>query len=159
MKKLLFIFIMLGYGVTAIAQEKFTQADELRGSITPQRAWWDLQHYSIEVDVFAQTKSLSGTNTITYTVLSPNSTMQIDLQEPMRIDLVTQNGEKIEIESIGNAHFLDLKQTQEIGAKNKVTIHFSGIPREALNAPWDGGLVWSKDSNGIDFIASANQGI
>ena len=159
MKKLLFIFIMLGYGVTAIAQEKFTLADELRGSITPQRAWWDLQHYSIEVDVFAQTKSLSGTNTITYTVLSPNSTMQIDLQEPMRIDLVTQNGEKIEIESIGNAHFLDLKQTQEIGAKNKVTIHFSGTPREALNAPWDGGLVWSKDSNGIDFIASANQGI
>ncbi|MDB9828539.1 M1 family metallopeptidase [Flavobacteriaceae bacterium] len=159
MKKLLFIFIMLGYGLTAIAQEKFTQADELRGSITPQRAWWDLQHYSIEVDVFAQTKSLSGTNTITYTVLSPNSTMQIDLQEPMRIDLVTQNGEEIEIESIGNAHFLDLKQSQEIGAKNKVTIHFSGTPREALNAPWDGGLVWSKDSNGIDFIASANQGI
>ena len=159
MKKLLFIFIMLGYGVTAIAQEKFTLADELRGSITPQRAWWDLQHYSIKVDVLAQTKSLSGTNTITYRVLSPNSTMQIDLQEPMRIDLVTQNGEEIEIESIGNAHFLDLKQTQEIGAKNKVTIHFSGTPREALNAPWDGGLVWSKDSNGIDFIASANQGI
>ena len=159
MKKLLFIFIILGYGVTAIAQEKFTLADELRGSITPQRAWWDLQHYSIKVDVLAQTKSLSGTNTITYRVLSPNSTMQIDLQEPMRIDLVTQNGEEIEIESIGNAHFLDLKQSQEIGAKNKVTIHFSGIPREALNAPWDGGLVWSKDSNGIDFIASANQGI
>ena len=159
MKKLLFIFIMLGYGVTAIAQEKFTLADELRGSITPQRAWWDLQHYSIKVDVLAQTKSLSGTNTITYRVLSPNSTMQIDLQEPMRIDLVTQNGEEIEIESIGNAHFLDLKQSQEIGAKNKVTIHFSGTPREALNAPWDGGLVWSKDSNGIDFIASANQGI
>jgi len=55
MKKLLFIFIMLGYGVIAIAQEKFTLADELRGSITPQRAWWDLQHYSIEVDVLAQT--------------------------------------------------------------------------------------------------------
>lgn len=159
MKKLLFIFIMLGYGVIAIAQEKFSLADELRGSITPQRAWWDLQHYSIEVDVLAQTKSLSGTNTITYTVLSPNSTMQIDLQEPMRIDIVTQNGEEIEIESIGNAHFLDLKQSQEIGAKNKVTIHFSGTPREALNAPWDGGLVWSKDTNGIDFIASANQGI
>ena len=55
--------------------------------------------------------------------------------------------------------FLDLNKRQEIGAKNKVTIHFSGLPTEALNAPWDGGLVWSKDSNGIDFIASANQGI
>ena len=96
MKKLLFIFIVLSYGVSIIAQEKFTLADELRGSITPQRAWWDLQHYIIEVDVYAQTKSLSGTNTITYRVLKPNSTMQIDLQKPMQIDLVTQNGEKID---------------------------------------------------------------
>ena len=112
MKKLLFIFIMLGYGVIAIAQEKFTLADELRGSITPQRAWWDLQHYSIEVDVLAQTKSLSGTNTITYTVLSPNSTMQIDLQEPMRIDLVTQNGKKVAVQRNGSAHFLKLPEPQ-----------------------------------------------
>ena len=159
MKKLLFIFIMLGYGVIAIAQEKFTLADELRGSITPQRAWWDLQHYSIEVDVLAQTKSLSGTNTITYTVLSPNSTMQIDLQEPMRIDLVTQNGKKVAVQRNGSAHFLKLPEPQIVGSQNKLVIRFSGAPTVALNAPWDGGLVWSKDSNGIDFIASANQGI
>lgn len=159
MKKLLFIFIVLGCSVNIRAQEKFTQADELRGSITPQRAWWDLQHYTIEVDVLTKTKSLSGTNTITYVVVAQNNTMQIDLQKPMQIDSVTQNGEKIKIQSIGSAHFLSLKQEQKIGAKNKLTIHFSGAPREALNAPWDGGLVWSKDSNGIDFIASANQGI
>lgn len=159
MKKLLFIFIVLSFGATTTAQEKFTLADTLRGSITPQRAWWDLQHYTIKVDVLPQTKTLSGTNTITYTVLSKNNTMQIDLQAPMQIDLVTQNGEKIEVESIGSAHFLSLKQAQEIGTENKVIIHFSGAPTEALNAPWDGGLVWSKDSNGIDFIASANQGI
>ena len=159
MKKLLFIFIVLGCSVNITAQEKFTQADELRGSITPQRAWWDLQHYTIEVDVLTKTKSLSGTNTITYVVVAQNNTMQIDLQKPMQIDSVTQNGEKIKIQSIGSAHFLSLKQEQKIGAENKLTIHFSGAPREALNAPWDGGLVWSKDNNGIDFIASANQGI
>ena len=159
MKKLLFIFIVLSYGVTAIAQEKFTLADELRGSITPQRAWWDLQHYSIEVDVFAQTKSLSGTNTITYTVLNPNSTMQIDLQKPMKMDLVTQNGKKVAVQRNGSAHFLKLPEPQIVGSQNKLVIEFSGAPTVALNAPWDGGLVWSKDSNGIDFIASANQGI
>ena len=132
MKKLLFIFIMLGYGVTAIAQEKFTLADELRGSITPQRAWWDLQHYSIEVDVFAQTKSLSGTNTITYTVLSPNSTMQIDLQKPMKMDLVTQNGKKVAVQRNGSAHFLKLPEPQIVGSQNKLVIHFSGAPTVAL---------------------------
>ena len=54
----------------------------------------------------------------------------------MQIDSVTQNGEKIKIQSIGSAHFLSLKQEQKIGAENKLTIHFSGAPREALNAPW-----------------------
>ena len=159
MKKLLLIIILLGLGVTTTAQKKFTQADELRGSITPQRAWWDLQHYRIEVDVFAQTKSLSGTNTISYTVVSKNNLMQIDLQAPMQIDHASQDGETIEIERIGSAHFLSLKKEQEIGTTNKITIHFSGTPKKALNAPWDGGIVWSKDANGIDFIASANQGI
>jgi aminopeptidase N len=34
-----------------------------------------------------------------------------------------------------------------------------GKPREAINAPWDGGISWKKDSNGIDFIASSCQGL
>ena len=33
----------------SVAAQEFTRADSLRGSITPQRAWWDVMRYDIEV--------------------------------------------------------------------------------------------------------------
>jgi hypothetical protein len=38
---------------SVIAQEKFTRADTLRGSITPERGWWDLNYYHLDVEVFS----------------------------------------------------------------------------------------------------------
>ena len=38
-------------------------------------------------------------------------------------------------------------------------MHFSGVPHEAIRAPWDGGITWNKDDNGNDFIASSCQGL
>ena len=36
-------------------QEKFSEADRLRGSVTPQRQWWDLQRYARSIEVFPET--------------------------------------------------------------------------------------------------------
>src|SRR5690606_768823 len=36
--------------------------------------------------------------------------------------------------------------------------YYSGNPKVAKNAPWDGGFVFKKDSNGKDFIGVAVQG-
>ena len=36
---------------------------------------------------------------------------------------------------------------------------YKGNPREAVNAPWDGGISWEKDDNGNHFIASSCQGL
>jgi aminopeptidase N len=159
MKNLLFIFAVLFISLTTSAQETFTEADKLRGSITQERAWWDLQHYKIEVEVLPEKKTLKGTNTITYKVLASKKIMQIDLQEPMKIDKVSQNGKSLKVERIGSVHYIRLLRKQKINTENILVIEFSGSPTEALNAPWDGGLVWQKDINGKHFIASANQGI
>ena len=43
-----------------------TEQDVLRGSITPERAWWDLQHYTLSLNVDPATKSISGSNIIKY---------------------------------------------------------------------------------------------
>ena len=85
--------------------------------------------------------------------------MQIDLQPPMQIDKVIQNGEEVLFLSEGSAHFLQLKQKQKLGREYELTVYFSGKPREAKNAPWDGGFSWKRDSNGKHFIATSNQGI
>jgi len=124
---------------------KFTKQDTLRGSITPEREWWDLTYYHLDIEVKPDKKFISGKNTIQYRVLKPNSVMQIDLQ--------------LDIKHDGNAHFVTLKDKQKLGDINSVVAYYEGQPREAKNAPWDGGLSWKKDKNGKHFIATSCQGL
>ncbi len=157
-----------------IQGQNFTQSDTLRGSITPERAWWDLQHYNLDVTLLINNKSLVGKNTISYRALASyvakdaaqgssldtnGVLMQIDLQGPMKIDSVLQNGQRLSFTNNGSAHFIELKQKQELDSIHELTCYFSGAPIVAQNPPWDGGFTWSSDELGRPFIANANQGI
>ncbi|RZN83056.1 MAG: M1 family peptidase [Winogradskyella sp.] len=137
----------------------YTRQDTLRGSITPEREWWDLTYYHLDIEVKPDEKFISGKNTIQYTVLKPHQVMQIDLQVPMQITKVLQNGKELDVKHEGNAHFVTLNDKQKIGAINTVEVHYKGKPREAKRAPWDGGFSWKKDKNGKHFIATSCQGL
>jgi aminopeptidase N len=158
MKKNILVLLVISISLNGFSQ-KITKDEELRGTITPERAWWNLTHYDLKVKVEPDKKFISGSNTISYTVLEKDNLMQIDLQPPMQIDKIVQNGKNISYRSKGNAHFLKLKEKQKKGNEYEITVYFSGNPPEARNAPWDGGFSWKKDSNGKDFIATSNQGI
>ncbi len=145
--------------VAAFSQQKITRADTLRGSITPERAWWDLGYYHLAVEIFPETKSIKGTNLVKYRVKSENQTLQIDLQEPLKITSAVQNGEKLEVKKEGAAHFVTLKKKQTPGQVEEILISYEGQPKVAVRPPWDGGITWQKDANGKQFIASSNQGI
>jgi len=140
--------------------QQFTHQDTLRGSITPERAWWDLNYYHLDISVHPETKSIKGKNTIRYSILEPNQTLQIDLQSPMKLTKAIQDGEELTITKDGNAHFIYLKKPQtKIGESEEIEVYYEGQPRVAVRAPWDGGISWEKDTNGIDFIASSCQGL
>ena len=142
------------------SHENFTRQDTLRGSITTERAWWDLNYYHLDITVNPKTQYIKGKNTIHYTILNSYQTLQIDLQSPMKLTKAIQDGKKLEVRSDGNAHFIKLKKAQNrIGSVELIEIFYEGKPREAINAPWDGGISWEKDSNGVDFIASSCQGL
>lgn len=149
----------ISYAQLLHKKKDFTRQDTLRGSITPEREWWDLSYYHLDIKVKPETKTISGKNTIQYKVLQPYQVMQIDLQPPLELTKVTQNGEELEINHDGNAHFVTLKNTQKIGEVNSVLAYYEGQPREAVRAPWDGGISWKKDKNGNHFIASSCQGL
>ena len=140
--------------------QQFTHQDTLRGSITPERAWWDLNYYHLDISVHPETKSIKGKNTIRYSILEPNQTLQIDLQPPMKLTKAIQDGEELTITKDGNAHFISLKKPQtRIAESEEIEVYYEGQPRIAVRAPWDGGISWKKDTNGIDFIASSCQGL
>ena len=159
MKYVLFLSICC-LTLSGFSQEKqFTRQDTLRGAITPERAWWDLTYYHLDIKVDPEQKTISGKNTVQYRVLQPNKIMQIDLQPPMKIDKVIQNGKELKVTSEGNAHFIQLSENQKKGSVKSLDVHYSGKPREAVRAPWDGGISWKKDKNGNHFIASSCQGL
>jgi aminopeptidase N len=164
LKRLALLIILLILAIQVDAQllttkSTYTKQDTLRGSITPQRAWWDLLKYELSISISPQEKSITGTNVISYKVLETGAVMQIDLQAPLHINKVTQDGKDLEVKQVGAAHFVELIKNQKIGDSYEIKIEYSGKPQAARNAPWDGGFTWTKDSSGKDFIATSCQGI
>ncbi|PSR55693.1 peptidase M1 [Adhaeribacter arboris] len=142
------------------AQQKptFTRQDTLRGSITPERAWWDLTHYHLDIRVNPTEKSIKGVNTISYRVVQPQKTMQIDLQPPLNIEKIIQNNKSLTFRRDGNAFFVTLTEPQQAGTLHKLAVYYGGIPQVSSNPPWSGGVTWQKDKNSNPFVATSCQG-
>lgn len=155
-------YILLLASIFAIsslrAQEHFTHADTLRGTISPERSWWDVTNYDLHVKVNLEDSSITGYNTISYRVLKTATRMQIDLQQPMLVDSMVQNHKPVSYTRDGNAFFATLTAPQVKGKVEALTIYYHGVPRKAKHAPWDGGFVWTRDSLQRPFIATACQG-
>ena len=141
------------------AAREFTHADTLRGSNTPERAWWDVTFYDLHVRVSPSDSSIVGRNTITYTVAAPAREMQIDLQHPLEADSIVQAGSRLAYRRDGNALFVTLVAPQDRGQSRSLTVFYHGRPRVAKHAPWDGGFVWTTDSTGRTWVATAVEGL
>ena len=105
MKNIRFLIALLATVFTnmlyAQSSATFTHDDTLRGSVTPERMWWDLTFYDLKLKVDIQNKSINGSNTIHYKVLTPNQTLQIDLQGPLSIERVLQNNKALSVRKMG----------------------------------------------------------
>ena len=161
---IIFFLFLLFNGVKAqgLLQQKvevFTRQDSLRGSITKERAWWDVKIYHLDIKVNPVDSTITGSNTIGYKVLQEYKLMQIDLQNPMEIYKVIQDGKELKYKREGNAFFIELIAPQRTGTTKELTVFYGGKPKVAINPPWDGGISWEKDSNRKLFIASSCQGL
>src|SRR3970282_1953842 len=142
-KLFVFIFISLFISNNTKAQGllegdavHFTRQDTLRGSITKERAWWDVKHYHLDIKVNPVDSTITGSNTIKY-----------------------QDGKTLKYTREGNAFFIELVAPQIVGKTKELTVFYGGKPKVAVNPPWDGGITWKKDNNGKLFIASSCQGL
>lgn len=135
-----------------------TKQDTLNGSITPERSWWDIQHYDLSIKPDYVNKTITGKNIIEYNITDKKHSdlMQIDLVSPLKIDSVFQKDKKIDFTQNQNIWYLKLSKNQA-SKKNKIIIYYSGKPTESIKPPWDGGLVWAKDSLNRPWISVACQ--
>ncbi|WP_440999783.1 M1 family metallopeptidase [Fodinibius sp. SL11] len=158
------LVLTLAFPISAIAQDSgvlATTEDSLRGSITAERGWWKVVYYDLNVTIQPEDSSITGYNNITYRVTKEPKRIQIDLQDPLTIDQITQNGEPLEYQRAENsyAYMVDIPENITRDSLYTITVYYQGKPKVAKNAPWDGGFVWEQDSLGNHWIATANQGL
>ncbi|MDB4297823.1 hypothetical protein N9901_03635 [Flavobacteriaceae bacterium] len=156
------IFTFLFFFVIASPQaqnKKTTPKGNMRGSITKERVWWDVLKNDIKISVYPSTKSILGKNTITYKVLNRDTLLQFELQSPLQILEIIQDDTKLTYTKHGDSYIVHLKKRAEKESEQQISILYTGSPREAKKAPWDGGILWKLDNDNIPFIATANQEI
>lgn len=165
-KIIFFVFLLLfslhPYSSPAqLLQEKKNpqRADELRGGLRPERTNFDMLKYNLAIEVIPEKKFIVGKNKITFKVLQNAKRMQLDLFENMQIDSIVFHGKNLAYQREYNAVFIDFPNHLSAGKTYDLDFYYSGNPQIAKNAPWDGGFIFTKDSNGKDWISVAVQGI
>ncbi len=154
------LFIQSPFCVQTLnAQTEPSRQEILRGSVTPEREWWDLLHYDLAVQFFPDRKSIKGSNVITFKVLKPAKKMQIDLQPPLAVTRITHGGEELKFEREGNVYWVYFANDLPKDSEDKITVFYEGRPTESKNPPWSGGVTWGHDDLGNDYIVTTAQGI
>jgi aminopeptidase N len=146
--------------VTAQPARTYTRADSLQGSMdAPARIWWDVTFYDLHVKINPSDSTIRGYNTIVYRVLEPSREMQIDLQEPLRVDSIAQDGRPLPFRKDGNAYFVTPAAPQAPGTLQALTVYYGGTPHVARRPPWEGGITWGTDELGRPWIVTTDEGI
>ena len=84
--------------------------------------------------------------------------IQVDLYKEMNFEKVLYQGKALKFEREGNATFIDFPDAPEVGSITSIQMFYSGEPRVAPRAPWDGGFSWGKDKEGNHFIGVSCEG-
>ncbi len=152
----LFAFIFL---IANLQAQEFTRKDSLRGGFHFERICYDVKRYDLDISVNPEEKFIQGFNEISFQVLQNTPKIQLDLFENMKVDSIIFEEKKLNFSREFNAVFVNFEE--EIKASEqikKIKFYYSGNPKVAKNAPWDGGFVFKKDKNQKHWIGVAVQG-
>ena len=152
MRVLVILFLGAFFAIPVQAQvvtskRKFTEADTLRGSLRPERAY-NVLKYNLKVKVQPEEKFISGFNGISFRAEENLPVMQVDLFANMKVDSILFRGKKMDFKRRHNAVFIELQPEIQKNEVDSIRFHYSGNPVIAKNAPWDGGFVFEKDEQG-----------
>ncbi|MDB5022342.1 MAG: family metallopeptidase [Mucilaginibacter sp.] len=143
-----------------VDKKKFTHADTLRGTLTPLRTCYDINYYHLDVKFDIDHQFISGSNLFKFTAAQDFKTLQFDLFANLKVEKVIYKGKQLPFKREFAAVFVTFPQKITKGSKDEFTVYYSGKPTIAKHAPWDGGVVFAKDSaQGKPWVATACEGV
>lgn len=152
MKRIIYTLILI---VTLIP---FAQSQTRDCVNTKARQNFNVLHYDLAINFDTLKSTLDGIVKIKAEVLKePETEFQIDLQEPLQISKVLYGKVELELRKEKDKYFVRVPELVE-GETFVLEVHYSGQPKTAVKAPWDGGMVRTKDKRGKIWWAVACQG-
>lgn len=136
-----------------------TRSDTLRGAQSAERTVYDINSYHLNVRIDPENRYISGENTFRFTATQDFKRLQFDLFENMVVEKVVYKNQSLSFYREFNAVFIDFPEIIKKNAMEEFIVQYSGFPIVAKNAPWDGGIVFSKDKNGKPWVNVAVQGV
>lgn len=128
------------------------------GTLTDLQRAYDVQHYRLELELFPEKRTLSGTQAVTVQALEELGTLELDLDPRLTVDGASRDGQELSVVRDGGKVRISLAAPVAAGEEATIRLRYSGAPYVAEAPPWDGGFVWSKTPDGHPWIATAVQG-
>ena len=147
------LFTQSGTDLRAESAPPPSRAEILKGALTPERTCYHVDSYHLDVRIDPATKSLNGSNKITFKAMNDFTRMQIDLWSNLPISKVVFDDQApAPFTRELNAVFVELPASAIKGSTHSVTVFYSGTPVIARRPPWDGGISWDHDDDGNPWI-------
>jgi aminopeptidase N len=134
-----------------------TQTLTSGGKLKPEQAIMDVRHYTIDLQVNIENKSINGYATIDVILSQSATVLLFDLMNELTVQKVWVNNKPAEFTHTGSIITVNPLTALPAG-KVSVKIQYAGKPHVALRPPWEDGFTWTKDSTGKPFVSITAEG-
>jgi aminopeptidase N len=129
-----------------------TRADLRRGAYGRYRANNDLLFYHLDVRVDPVARSIAGTNTIRFRMLSDDTRIQLELHPSLSVDRILLDTTPLTYQRELSTVYVDFPEALRAGRAYAIAFHYSGLPLEQGRF---GGLAFRTDPAGRPWITTA----
>jgi len=136
----------------------FTEADTLRGKLSPLRTCYDVLFYDLDVKVDPDTKSIRGNTIIRFRSVNDFNLFQVDLFANMKIEKIVFHDTTLSYTRKYDAVFVQFPELIKQGVVEEIHIFYSGMPQLPDIPSLSGGFIWTQDKNGKPWIETVVQG-
>ncbi|MFU8812674.1 MAG: M1 family metallopeptidase [Balneolaceae bacterium] len=157
----LFLFVwLMASAVPLMAQHQVEYRSG--GVLSPAQAAFQVSFYDLDLTINPADSTVSGSVDAHFTMVHPSNVIELALDPRLEVHEVTMvGGEPLHFSHHpGDKRLMvHFPATVQPGTELAVRVAYGGQPRVAVNAPWDGGVVWEKTPSGDPWLGVAVQTI
>jgi aminopeptidase N len=137
-----------------VSQFSFSQNWDWGGPLDPLQQKFKIRHYRLELELFPESLSLRGSNTITFSAEEKLDTIRLNLIDEYQVERVLMDETEVKF-----SHHDDILDIIPVDCTcEQIQVFYNGKTPIAQNPPWSGGFTWEKDQFENHWMGLSSQG-